>query len=247
MGRAIVIVVLGALLGACVPPGSPVWEQRFAVDFHCQKVRSEQAAGSTYRVTGCGQSALYTCSFDTCVREHTDEEIRLLTRTGTATPGQTGSYGVVQRQYDEQQQMHVVRAKLWMSGLNELNLLGAPKQDLTAVHVQIVLNARQPLSAPCDALRVRVNDRPFDARGVRADQGAHVRRVSGTFDFEIFKPLGLPYAQLSVEACGRALLAGKDHMPTLVEFFEVYSQIAAEVRAEGQPLAKPAEGDMLEL
>lgn len=229
-----------------LPSPYTIAEKRFYVDTNCKTGDARRVAGSTVRVKGCGKSALYTCVGDTCVREHTDAEIRAFSSPEVAR--QAPPAGVVQRTYDEQQSMHVVRAKLWMGGMSELYLLGAPKQGLTDVHMQVVMRAPAAAETACNYLRIRVNDRPFDARNVKTEPApAAMQRVSGTLDFEIFKPLAQPYAQLSVETCGRALVAGPHQMPKLIEFFEVFSQVAVEVQSEGQPAVTPADGKTLSL
>ena len=191
------------------------------------------------RIRGCGRSALYTCFNSTCAREYTDGELRTLA-TPTPVyvrPAGPGAYGTVQRSYDERQAMYFVRAKLGMGGVHELYLAGAPKQALTTVHVQMGVRGVQAAQLGSrNALRVRINDRPYLALNVKvenADKGGIVR-VAGRFEFEIFKPLSQPYATMAVETCGRAVVTVPEHMPKLIEFFEIYSQIATEVQAESQ-------------
>jgi hypothetical protein len=250
------IAVCVASLAACAPSPYRTAEQRFHADFRCGSGEARRVAGNTLRVSGCGKSALYTCvsSSDvmagtTCVREYSDDDLRRFSSpAASSAQPPPGSFGVVKRSYDEANARHEVRAKLWLGGTNELYLLGIPKQALTAVHVQIALRAPANAEAVCNSLRVRINDRPFDARDVKSEPApAAKQRVTGTFDFEIFKPLALAYAQLSVEACGRAYVAGPQQMPKLLEFFEVFSQIAVEVQAEGQHDAQPADADTLSL
>jgi hypothetical protein len=244
-GRSIPNLVgfaLLALTSAGCGHGGEV-KKRFMNEYECNDVVVKQISSSTYVASGCRAQATYTCAGrynSLCVREYTDRDIRQINQPApvvVAAHAGSGGPGRVERVFDEQRKLHVVKVSFKVYGGADLTFLGAPEHELTTVFVKASLRGKHP---NCEALRIRVNDEPFDGLDVQAawDDKNWATQASGRFQFESFKALARRYATFGVDLCGRRVQFGEGQVENLTKFLEIFSQIAMDV--QDQQRAKPA-------
>jgi hypothetical protein len=221
-------------------------KQRFMNEYECNDVTVKQISTSTFVASGCNARATYTCAGDhytsMCVREYTNNDLRTISQPTTVgvVRAESGGPGRVERVFDEQRKLHVVKVSFKVYGGADLTFLGAPEHELTTVFVKAALRGKQQ---NCEALRIRVNDEPFDGLDVQTawDDKSWSTQASGRFEFESFKALARRYATFGVELCGRRVQFGEGQVDNLTKFLEIFSQIAIDVQDEQR--AKPASSE----
>ena len=243
------LLIASLALGAC-GHGSAV-KQRFSAEAECNDVKVRAIGGSSYVASGCGQQATYACAsynqgfgqHTVCVRESSPQEAYTVAPATRVRAHSSG--GAVQRSFDEQRKLHVVKGKFKTTALGaEVLLVGAPEHELTTVFMHVMVRGNQSKLRDCKALRVLVNGEPFDGLGFEVDgKDRWITRLSGRFEFEVFKPLGRRHAEFGVDACGQRLAFGEEQMPNLLKFLEIFSQIAIDVQgSQNAPAGTSAPG-----
>jgi hypothetical protein len=238
-------------------------ELRFGHDFDCHEdVSVKQVSESTFMASGCDEQATYTCvgppgGTSTCVREYTDRDMRRMSAPAPAPVAESSSGagpGRVEREFDEQRKLHVVKVHFKAGRLGaDIMFLGAPERELTAVYLKVWARGNQSMFKGCNSLRVLVNDEPFDGQRVNVQWSDKKWRAeaSGVFEFEHFKPLGRKYATFGIDLCGQRLPFAEGQLVNMTKFLEIFSQIAVDAQAKQgsgtQPAASHAEEPALQL
>jgi hypothetical protein len=243
-------VVFGFALAATACRQSAA-EARFAKDFHCDKITTEEISGGKFRVSGCGTEAIYTCT-NKVTGEAWDNEIATTSLTCTREAATETSHhesapsegaqpapqrkGSVARLVDEASGAHGVTAELPLlqQGMPGpwLRLETKPGDDPNRVWVTITTSARQAEWASCNAFALVVSGVAVPATAPqRSNQGA-VTSIRSPYEGRAFEPMTHKNPTLGVSACSSTFALPDDELTTLQKFIAI--------RAELTPSAAPA-------
>ncbi len=250
-------VVFGSALAATACRQSAA-EARFAKDYHCDQVTTEELAGGRFQASGCGAQAIYTCANQvfgeawdneiaptrlTCTREATTEASHheSVQREGAQpAPQRKGS---VARLVDETSGAHGVTAELPLlqQGMPGpwLRLETKPGDDPSRVWVTIASSARQADWAGCEAFALVVNGVAVPAIAPQRTSRGAVTSIRALYEARAFEPMTHKNPTLGVRACGSTFALPDDELTTLQKFIAIRDELIPSATATTAPHQNP--------
>jgi hypothetical protein len=162
-------------------------------------------------------------------------------RRAAAAPAGS-STSAVERAFDEQHQVYVVRATFGLSTGIELRLTSEPQRSLTRIAAAITGRSWKPALRTCEALQIVVNGQPAASEDDTATPAVDGRfHVESGFHFDHWKPLAQGYSTFEVHACKDAWKLSNNQVTELKKFLAFHTDLAAQVqRGELPPRSDPA-------
>jgi hypothetical protein len=149
----------------------------------------------------------------------------------------------VDRAFDEQRQVYVVRAAFGLSAGIELRLISEPQRALTRIAVAVSGGGFGPELDECKALQIIVNASEVAAEDdavTSATSDAGFQIESG-FHFDHFKPLAQGGSTFAVRACEAAWQLSSEQVTELRKFLAFHTDLAAQVQRGELPVrSEPA-------
>ncbi len=158
-------LVLYVCVTGCISYPDAV-RQRFANQYGCEQVAVQPLGANSYRATGCGLQALFTCNVDpsqvggaaVCVEESSTARSQPV-----PAPTQASAYplppadGRSYEHFDEFERQTVVQAEM-VVGNRVLRVFGAPRRNTERVFTDFVVPGGPPPGPDCTELLVLVGE-----------------------------------------------------------------------------------------
>jgi hypothetical protein len=141
----------------------------------------------------------------------------------------------VERAFDEQRELHIVRGSFSLAPGLQANLVGVPQVALGTIAVVLAGNVSNRRFAECAGVEVLINAQPFASQENATRRPAHGFDIESRFDFQIFRPLTQQFATFGIRACGHQWSFNDAQLGELQKFFVIYSQVAMQVQAGELP------------
>jgi hypothetical protein len=147
----------------------------------------------------------------------------------------------VERAFDEQRQVYLVRATFGLSTGIELRMTSEPQLSLTRIVVALTGSGWEPASSECQALQLLVNAQEVSGEDVATPAAGGRSQIEGGFHFDHFKALAQGSSTFAVRACEDAWQLSDDQVTELKKFLGFHTDLAAQVqRGELPERSEPA-------
>jgi hypothetical protein len=163
--------------------------------------------------------------------------------TPSEYPGPGGSVrGSVERAYDKERELHIVRGKLALTRGFELKVIGVPQLKLGMIAFVLSVNTKVVKLGPCSSFNIVVNEQPLKPLETSSQEKERTLLIESRYDFQSLAPLAQHFATFGAETCARAFKLTEAQVAELQKFLVIYAQIAAQVHdgdlpsKEGQPI-----------
>ena len=226
-------------LSGCVTASSVV-QTRHAAEFGCDKrdVKVLRMPGATFRAQGCGESAIYVCGQNTCVRNSEARSTRSSPSTGSSSSRVAAAKAKrlrVERGFNEARKVHMVRGEFEVAPGLMLSLTGAPA--LAHDQLVILLKGRSLDRAvqECRDLSIKVNAEPLSPNESKSKSEGREVVLESRFNVSTLSALAQDYATFEVSACSYGWKFSEADIEEMRKFLVIYGQISEQV-ASGTPV-----------
>jgi len=238
-------VVFGSALAATACRQSAA-EARFAKDYHCDKITTQEISGDRFRVRGCGSEAVYTCANQVsgdawdneptpttlvCAREAAPEASHHESAPPEKVQPAPQPKGSVARLADETGGPSGVTAELPLlqQGLPgpwlRLEAKAGDNPGRAWVTITEVNAARRVDWAGCNAFALVVNGVAVPATLPRRTSQGAVTSIRALYEGGVFEPITHQNPTLGVSVCGTTFILPDDELKTLQKFIAIREEL----------------------